>query len=215
MAGQPVIWKKRILIPFWIIRIVLMLFIIVVYGLALKVLADDPDKSAPAIGIVVVFMLLIIAVLLMDILAILLFMRDALNPKTFLIMNVVQTTFWAAVLLLDVVAIARGASAVGIGFTVFVLFTFVALLIYASIGYHRQRKMAQRGNYAPAHNPAAPAPAAAPAYNAPPYGNAPPYQQNTAYYSQTGHPVELHSHTQPQGAASDYYAHPVKPAQMV
>lgn len=66
-------------------------------------------------------MLLIVIVLLIDILAIILFLRDALKPGTFLIMNSVQTGFWAGVLIMDVVAIARGANAVGIGFSVFVL----------------------------------------------------------------------------------------------
>lgn len=66
-------------------------------------------------------MLLIVAVLLMDVLAILLFLRDALKPGTFLILNSVQTGFWAGVLIMDFVAIARGASAIGIAFSVFVL----------------------------------------------------------------------------------------------
>jgi hypothetical protein len=120
-SKQPVLWKKRILVPFWIIRICLMIFIIAASAWALKVLKDDPDRTAPAIGVVAVFMLLIIVVLLLDILAILLFLRDALHPGTFLIMNSIQTGFWAGVLIMDVVAIARGASAVGIGFSAFVL----------------------------------------------------------------------------------------------
>lgn len=66
-------------------------------------------------------MLFIVIVLLIDILAIVLFLRDALKPGTFLTMNCFQTAFWAGVLIMDLVAIARGASAVGIGFSVFVL----------------------------------------------------------------------------------------------
>jgi len=71
-------------------------------------------------------MLLIVAVLLIDVLAILMFLRDRLNPTKFLIMNIVQTSFWLAVLLLNVIALARngtgdGASRAGIGFSVFVL----------------------------------------------------------------------------------------------
>lgn len=64
---------------------------------------------------------MIIIVLLIDVLAIILFLRDALKPGTFLTMNCVQTGFWAGVLIMDIVAIGRGASAVGIGFSVFVL----------------------------------------------------------------------------------------------
>lgn len=66
-------------------------------------------------------MLFIIIVLLLDVLAIVLFLRDALKPGTFLTMNCFQTGFWAGVLIMDFVAIGRGASAVGIGFSIFVL----------------------------------------------------------------------------------------------
>jgi len=67
-------------------------------------------------------MLLIVIVLLMDVMAILMFLRDGLNPSKFLIMNVVQTSFWVVVLLLNAVAIAREkSSGSGIGFSIFVL----------------------------------------------------------------------------------------------
>ncbi|KAF2649841.1 hypothetical protein K491DRAFT_610012 [Lophiostoma macrostomum CBS 122681] len=211
---QPTVWKKRILVPFWIIRIGLMLFIIAAYAWAINVLRQDPEYTAPAIGVVVIFMLLIIAVLLMDILAILLFLRDGLNPKTFLILNCVQTAFWAAVLILDIVSVARGESGVGLGFTIFVLFTFVALLIYAIIGYRRQRAQARLGHYAPAHNPAAPVAHGA---HPPAYMNAAPYQQNTAYYPPTGGISQDQFHMQnTHGAAGDYYnTQPAKPAHYV
>lgn len=93
--------------------------------------------------------------------------------------------------------------------------TFLALLIYAIINYRRAKQQAQRGHYAPAHNPAAPH-APAPGAHPPAYANAAPYQ-NTAYYSQTGGPVELqHQPYQSHGAAADYYStQPTKPAQMV
>ena len=67
-------------------------------------------------------MLLIVIVVLIDALAILLFLRDALKPGTFLTMNCFQTGFWLAVVIMDIVAIGRGASTVGIGFSVFVLY---------------------------------------------------------------------------------------------
>jgi hypothetical protein len=70
---------------------------------------------------VIVFMLFIVIVLLIDILAILLFLRDALKPGTFLIMNCFQTGFWGGVLIMDLVAIGQGANAAGIGFSVFIL----------------------------------------------------------------------------------------------
>jgi hypothetical protein len=93
--------------------------------------------------------------------------------------------------------------------------TFVGLLIYSAVGYSRAKKAAQRGQYAPAHNPAAPQPFGQP----PQYQNVAPYQQNTEYHSQTGAPVELHSQYLPPyqgGAGTEYFnQQPAKPAHMV
>jgi hypothetical protein len=78
------------------------------------------------------------------------------------------------------------------------------------------KKQAQRGNYAPAHNPAT---TPTPGYHPPAFTNATPYQQETAYTygPQSGVPaVELHGNTPQYGASANYYnAEPVKPAQMV
>ncbi|KAF1912705.1 hypothetical protein BDU57DRAFT_542516 [Ampelomyces quisqualis] len=216
MAAQPpVLWKKRILIPFWIIRICLMVFIIAAYSWTLRHLKELKDVIQPAVASVVVFMLFIVIVLLIDILAIVLFLRDALKPGTFLTMNCFQTGFWAGVVIMDIVAIGRGASAVGIGFSVFVFVTFIGLLIYAAVGYSRAKKAARRGQYAPAHNPAGPAPIGQP----PQYQSAAPFHENTEYRSQSGAPVELHGQHLPPyqgGAGADYYnQQPVKPAHIV
>jgi hypothetical protein len=50
MKAKPTVWKKRILIPFWVVRIVLMLFIIAIYGIALNVIRKDPNLTLPNIG---------------------------------------------------------------------------------------------------------------------------------------------------------------------
>ena len=70
-------------------------------------------------------MLLIVIVLLLDVLAIVLFLRDALKPATFLTMNCFQTGFWGGVLIMSFIALRRGTSAVGIGFCVFVLYVWL------------------------------------------------------------------------------------------
>jgi hypothetical protein len=216
MANQPGLWKKRVLVPFWIVRICIMVFVIAAYAWALRHVEDIADFTKPAIGSVVVFMLFIAACLLIDILAIVLFLRDALKPGTFLTMNCAQTGFWGGVLIMDLVAIMRGSSAAGIGFSVFVFLSFVGLLVYAAVGYHKEKKQAQRGHYAAAHNPVAPAPTA----YAPPYQNASPYQQDTAYYSQTNISAGLHSQYLPpyqtQGPSTeDFHTQPTKPAHIV
>ncbi|KAI8935271.1 hypothetical protein NX059_007860 [Plenodomus lindquistii] len=215
MAQQPVLWKKRILVPFWILRVIIMIFIIAIYAWTLRAIDEYEEVLKPAVASIIVFMLFIIIVLLIDILAILLFLRDALKPGTFLAMNCFQTSFWAVILAINFVEMGRGASSVGAGFTIFIFLTFLGLLIYSIVGYRRAKKAAQRGQYVPAHNPAAPAPTTYPTE----YHSAPPYQQSTAYISPTGRAVELDSQYLPPyhaGEAGDYYhQQPVKPAHIV
>lgn len=197
----------------------MMILVIAAYAWTLRNLNDVKDVVKPAIASIVVFMLFIVIVLLIDVLAIVLFLRDALKPATFLTMNCFQTSFWGGVLIMNFVAIGRGASAVGIGFSVFIFLSFVGLLIYSIIQYNRAKKGALRGQYAPAHNPAIPTPSTFPAAHPTQYHNASPYQQNTEYHSQTGAPVELQSQYLPPyqgGAAGDYYSQqPTKPANIV
>ncbi|KZM28556.1 uncharacterized protein EKO05_0005662 [Ascochyta rabiei] len=204
MASQPGLWKKRVLIPFWCLRICIMIFLIGIYAIALHAVNSVGEFVKPVIASIVVFLLFIVICLLIDILAIVLFLRDALKPGTFLIMNCFQTGFFGGVLIMDLVAVARGTSSEGIGGSIFVFLTFVGLLIYSAVGYHRAKKQAQRGNYAVAYNPTVPT-----AY-APPHLDAPPYQLHTAYHSQTAAPVELqNSHYLPpyqaHGATTDSY----------
>lgn len=66
-------------------------------------------------------MLFIVAVILVDFLAILLFARDALHPGTFLSMNCFQTGFWAGVVIMDIVYVVRGQSKIGLVFSLIVL----------------------------------------------------------------------------------------------
>lgn len=47
MAAQPVTWKKRILVPLWILRILAILFVLLVNVLLIVLLTDD-DKAKEA-----------------------------------------------------------------------------------------------------------------------------------------------------------------------
>jgi hypothetical protein len=158
-------------------------------------------------------MTFVIIVLLLDVLAIILFVRDKLKPGTFLTISSFQTGFWAGVLIVEFVAIGRGASSAGIWMSVFTFLTFLGLLIYAIVGHRRAKAAAKRGQYAQAHNPSAPAPLY------PQYQSTPEYQPNTAYNSHDIPPVEMYNQYAPpaqSGAANDYYQQqPVKPAHMV
>jgi hypothetical protein len=50
MANQAGLWKKRVLVPFWIVRICIMLFLIGIYAYALRVVDKVGDVAKPAIA---------------------------------------------------------------------------------------------------------------------------------------------------------------------
>ncbi|KAF1929994.1 uncharacterized protein M421DRAFT_382353 [Didymella exigua CBS 183.55] len=218
MANQSGLWQKRVLVPFWIVRICIMLFLIGVYAYALRAVDGLGQLAKPAIASIIVFLLFIVICLLIDILAIVLFMRDALKPGTFLTMNCFQTGFFGGILIMDLVAVVKGTSSAGIGFSVFIFFSFLSLLIYSAVGYHRAKKQAQRGNYAAAHNPAMYNPAVPTAY--PPQYQVPSPYQETANHGQKAAPIELQHDQylppyQAHDATTDYHnQQPLKPAHM-
>lgn len=115
-------FMKRVLIPFWVIRILIMLFEIGMYGLAIGVIAaysDDIEDQleehynastsvTAAIAILVVILLIIVACLVLDIVCIVKRARRTLSPRFFLITNVVQTTIWTIMFILSMIGARTG-----------------------------------------------------------------------------------------------------------
>ncbi|USP81424.1 hypothetical protein yc1106_08698 [Curvularia clavata] len=216
MRQEKGFWKKRILVPFWIVRICILLAIIAVTAITLRQL-DSFNITKPGVGYdgtgththphvltasssVVFFMILMVIVLLIDVLNIVLFLRDALQPASFLITTSFQSGFFGGILILEIVSIGRGANPVGLIFSIIAFLSFFGLQVYAIIKYRRAKAAAQRGHYAPAHNPTTNP-------YATPYAGEPDHNlQSTAYHSQTYPPVATH------GASDDYYQQPMKPA---
>ncbi|KAG9198889.1 hypothetical protein G6514_009265 [Epicoccum nigrum] len=175
--------------------------------------------AKPGIAKVIVFILFLAICLLIDILAIVLFIRDALKPGTFLTMNCFQTGFFGGVCIMQIVGVTQGRNEASLGFAIFILFTFVSLLMYSAYGYRRAKQQGQRGHYVAAHNPAVYHPAVPTEY-APPYQSAPPYQQNTAYYPQTAtllggqHDQQLPPYQADGGMTTQHMQQQPKPAHM-
>lgn len=119
-------FMKRVLIPFWVVRILFMVIDIIAYGLAIGVIASymdfDDDAYYSAVGsvqallaIAVVVVLLIIVCLALDIVCIVKRARRTLSPRFFLIVNVIQTVFWAIMFILTMVGTRSGVTiAVGV-----------------------------------------------------------------------------------------------------
>ncbi|KAJ4295503.1 hypothetical protein N0V90_007516 [Kalmusia sp. IMI 367209] len=214
MAKSTVDWKKRILLPIWIIRICLMLVVIIGFAIAVGLIKHIQEQWTIKLGAAIVFLLFAIIVLLLDVLQIVMFARHNLQPNGFVIMNSVQTGFWGGVVLMDIVEVAKNRqSPRALALVVVMFLLYLALLIYAIIGSRRHRRDANRGHYAPAHNPAAPAAMQTP-YSGPMY-----HQQSTAYHSPMHNGGDLgqsQSLYPTHGEAADYYVdQPAKPAQMV
>lgn len=118
---------KRVLVPFWVVRILIMVVDIGIYGLAIGVVASEKsdldDALADAgyssqttttvLAILVVVMVLILACLVLDIVCIVKRSKRTLSPKFFLIVNVVQTLLWTILFALSM-ASARGSVALNI-----------------------------------------------------------------------------------------------------
>ncbi|KAK7541679.1 hypothetical protein IWX49DRAFT_592416 [Phyllosticta citricarpa] len=213
-------WLRRVLIPFWIIRVCLMLLITASFAIGIAVIAKDNSDSddedddntetnynndrrdkigAKQIAVVAIFFVLVLICLILDIVSIVKFARRNLRPKTFLIFNTIQTTFWAAILVIDIVGSIKHRSALNFLFALIVFALFLGLFIYAIIIYRRSRRDATRGVYAPTTNPAvAMQPASYVAPSPTPSSN--PNRLSARYYStETG---AINAQSSPQEAAA-------------
>lgn len=125
IVGDSSPFLKRVLIPFWVIRIIIMLILIALYGLLIGAIAAIPDRRLKGeydltvakntvIAIAAVVAVLIIICLILDIVNIVKRARRTLSPKFFLITNVLQTTLWLVYFILMAVG-AKSGITIGIG----------------------------------------------------------------------------------------------------
>jgi hypothetical protein len=98
-----------------------MLFMCLAFGISIKLAKDSgsqlvigfvssypsPHIRLTIASIVVLFFLLIVAVLLMDVMQVIMLLRGKLTPLSLLITSTLQTTFWAVLVIMDIVYIVR------------------------------------------------------------------------------------------------------------
>ncbi|KAF1991319.1 hypothetical protein K402DRAFT_122938 [Aulographum hederae CBS 113979] len=205
-AKLPSPFQKRVLIPFWVLRMLFSLALIGIYATAVGFVAyyndnndNDSyiDNSRPsssvektAVAVVAVLLAFMVISLIFDIVEIILFARRRLTPVVFLVLNVLQTAIWLVFFCLAVAGAATTRNgALG---TVLYLITFLlslGLMIYASVVLHRHRS--SRGAYTPANQTSG------------------LEAQHTAYPPQTQEPYYAAPVPQlPHGAANTYYNAP-------
>ncbi|KAK1830992.1 hypothetical protein QBC39DRAFT_234326, partial [Podospora conica] len=141
---------KRVLIPFWVLRLLVLVVGIGSYGFTLAIIiayTDDlqdyerqyntklPITAAKAALGVVLALLLICAAL--EITCIVKRGRRTLSPKFFLIVNVLQTVF---VVVMFILAMIGMPGAGGVAVAVVILLFFLGFLTYSSVIFHKFRK---------------------------------------------------------------------------
>ncbi|GAB1317837.1 pH-response regulator protein palF/prr-3 [Madurella fahalii] len=195
VVGDSSPFLKRVLIPFWVIRIIIMIVHIGLYGIVvagLSVFRNDRHRLFEEyhssltydtlLAVSVVMMVIILVCLILDIVCIVKRARRTLSPPFFLGVNISQSIIYTVSFILGMIGAHNGV--VSIVISVIVLLSFLGLLIYAAVVFHQYRKGSLRGTYAPTHNPE---------LHNPEVHNL--VQGNTAYGPQT---------TYPQPYAQDY-----------
>ncbi|TLS23355.1 uncharacterized protein PpBr36_06744 [Pyricularia pennisetigena] len=161
--GEHSPFLKRVLVPFWVIRIIIMVVNIGLLALMIGAFAyinNRRDKysnelndvqreldelksdynAQQALGVIIailsVQMVFIALCLLGDVVCIVKRTRRTLTPKFFLGVNVFQTLFWLVSFILSMMGARSGTS---IAINVIVLLSFAGLLVYASIVFHQWR----------------------------------------------------------------------------
>ena len=119
-------FMKRVLIPFWVVRILVMLIDIGAYAILigfaaryrsdLEIALDESDgiNYKTAIAVLSVILSIIAICLILDIVCIIMRGRRSLSPPFFLVVNVIQTTIWTILFILSMVG-ARTILTVAIG----------------------------------------------------------------------------------------------------
>ena len=108
---------KRVLIPFWIIRVLIMLIEMAIYVFAIVVIAayksdvekylqDNYGTAQTVNAVLAIFVVVLIIIgfcLILDIVCIIKRARRTLSPRFFLIANVIQTTIWTVLFVLTMI----------------------------------------------------------------------------------------------------------------
>lgn len=128
VVGDSSPFLKRVLIPFWIIRILIMLVQIGLYALVvagLGVFKDDVERLYAeyntklnynaVLATSCIIMAIILLCLILDIVCIVKRARRTLSPPFFLGVNIAQSVFYIVNFILTVIGARNGALSIGIG----------------------------------------------------------------------------------------------------
>ncbi|KAL2163291.1 hypothetical protein VTH06DRAFT_5347 [Thermothelomyces fergusii] len=159
VVGDSSPFLKSVLIPFWVVRIAIMAIQVVLYVLlvvALVVYKDTLEAKynlgfGAVLAITCVAMAIILLCMILDIVCIIKRARRTLSPPFFLAANIVQSIFYVTDFALTMANPHKSVTVIYI--SVFILVSFLGLLVYAAIVYHQYRTGSLAGSYMPTVNP--------------------------------------------------------------
>ncbi|KAI9698891.1 MAG: hypothetical protein M1820_007312 [Bogoriella megaspora] len=151
-------FRKRFLIPFWVLQILWTLIQIGATAVVLAVVDRESDQiddilrenghgdvvggyKKPITAVSAAFIALNAAVFILTLIEMVLYCAKRLKPLVYLVFNVLKTTFWLVVMVGNIISAARGDTAPGSPIlTAVILVCFIAPLIYGSVMYHHYRR---------------------------------------------------------------------------
>lgn len=128
VVGDSSPFLKRVLIPFWVIRILIMVIQIALYGLVvagLGVFKDDVKRLSyeyntnlnydAVLATSCIIMVIILICLILDIVCIIMRARRTLSPRFFLGVNITQSVFYVVNFVLTMIGARNGVLSIAIG----------------------------------------------------------------------------------------------------
>jgi hypothetical protein len=103
-------WLKRILLPFWICRCILLVLMGVAYLTSIYWISQEADIQGGVLAATIVVILLGVLCISLDAVTMILLARDALKPSAFLIIQIVEVVIWTDVIALQVVVAVKTSS---------------------------------------------------------------------------------------------------------
>ncbi|KAF1813832.1 hypothetical protein P152DRAFT_393745 [Eremomyces bilateralis CBS 781.70] len=146
-------WMKSVLIPLWIVKNIVRIIMIGIYAVAFGAVDHYTHTRIYDVAVLSIHIALCAISVVLDITSLVLFARQMLSPKVFLVFSIVQALIWVGSYILNIFLALRDATAAAIALTIVLCPAYVGALFYASTVFYRYRKAGSRGAYTSVANP--------------------------------------------------------------
>ncbi len=103
-------WLKRVLFPFWICRCLLLLLMGIGSIISIYWTSQEMNIQGGVFTATIIIILLTVLCISLDVVTMILLARNALKLSALLVVQIVETTIWTAIIALEVVATIKTSS---------------------------------------------------------------------------------------------------------